>query len=80
MTALKTEAAVHEQYLAEAHAELDAMLGEVGELDATPEPERAPSRSLLQVVVIALIAVAVFALGVLVLRGLRPRRMAVHLR
>ena len=68
-----------DQYLVEANAELDAMLGEVGELDAPPPPERSPGRSWMQVVVIALIAVAVFALGILLLRGRRSGRMAVHL-
>ena len=73
------EVATRDQYLAEANAELDAMLGEVGELDARPAPEPAPGQSWVQLVVIAVIAVVVFTLGVLLLRGRRPRGMALHL-
>jgi hypothetical protein len=79
MSMSQPEVAARDQYLAEANAELDAMLGEVGELDATPAPEPAPGRSWVQLVVIAVIAVAVFTLGVLLLRGRRPRGMALHL-
>ena len=73
------EVATRDQYLAEANAELDAMLGEVGELDASLAPEPTPGRSWVQLVVIAVIAVVVFTLGVLLLRGRRPRGMALHL-
>ena len=70
------EVAVRDRYLAEANAELNAMLGEVGELDSTPPPaEPVSGRNWLQLIVIAVIAVAVFALGMLLLRGRRPRRM-----
>lgn len=73
------EVAVHDRYLAEANAELDAMLGEVGELDSTPPPaEPAPGRTWVQFLVIAVIAVAVFALGILLLRGRRPGRMVMN--
>ena len=74
MSAPRPEAGNRDQYLAEANAELDAMLGEVGEIDAQPSP----SRTLVQLVVVAVIAVAVLALGMLLLRGRRPRRMAMH--
>jgi len=79
MSTPRPEVATHDRFLAEANAELDAMLGEVGELDATPAPEPAPGRSWLQLAIIAVIAVAVFALGVMLLRGRRPRGMALHL-
>jgi len=80
MTAPQPEAAARNQYLAEANAELDAMLGEVGDLDSTPPPSAHPSeRRWVQLIVIAIIAVAVFALGILLLRGRRPRGMAMHM-
>jgi hypothetical protein len=79
MTLPKTEAAMRDQYLAEANAELDAMLGEVGEIEPTPPSMPAPARSLLRLVVIAVIAVAVFALGILLLRSRRPNRLTMHL-
>lgn len=75
-----TEVAAHEHYLAEANAELDAMLGEVGELDAPQRPERAPGRSWVHLIVVAVIAVAVFTLGLLLLRGRKPARMSMHVR
>jgi hypothetical protein len=71
--------ATHDQYLAEANAELDAMLGEVGELDSGFPLKPVPGRSWMQLVVVAVIAVAVFAVGVLLLRSLKPRRMDMHL-
>ena len=76
---MPTEAKAHDQYLAEANAELDAMLGEVGELDFTPPPapDAGASRSLMRLLIIAAVAVVVFALGVLLLRGRRPR-MTMH--
>lgn len=79
MSLPKTETAMRDQYLAEANAELDAMLGEVGEIEPTPEPAPAPGRTVLQLVVIAVIALAVFAVGVLLLRGRRSNRLAMHL-
>jgi len=78
LTTSQPETAVRDQYLAEANAELDALLGEVGELGSTRPGERAPSRGWLRLIVIAAIAVAVFALGLLLLRGRRPNRMAMH--
>ena len=78
MMAPRREVLARDHYLAEANAELDAMLGEVGELDATP-PERSRGRSWMQVVLIAVIAVAVLALGLLLLRGRRHGRMTVHM-
>lgn len=79
MTAPQGEVPTRDQYLAEANAELDAILGEVGELDATPPVGKALGRSWTQLVVIALIAVAVFALGILLFRGRRPGRVAMHM-
>ena len=78
MSAPRPEAGNRDQYLAEANAELDAMLGEVGEIDARPPSQPSPSRTWVQLVVVAVIAVAVLALGMLLLRGRRPRRMAMH--
>lgn len=80
MTAPLHEAATRDQYLAEANAELDAMLGEVGELDSAPPREPQPHPTFLRLVVVAVIAVAVFAIGLLLLRGRRPGRMAIHMR
>lgn len=76
---IPTETVARDRYLAEANAELDAMLGEVGELDSTPPPapEAGPSRSWMRLLIIAAVAVVVFALGVLLLRGRRPR-MTMH--
>lgn len=80
MSAPRPDVTTHDQYLAEANAELDAMLGDVGELDSTPpRPAPSPGRSWVQLIVIAVIAVAVFTLGMLLLRGRRPRGMAMHL-
>ena len=79
MSIPQPEVGTRDQYLAEANAELDAMLGEVGELDSTPAPEPVPGRSWMKLVVIAVIAVAVFALGVLLLRSRRPRGMTLHM-
>ena len=75
MTAPQSETVTRDKYLAEANAELDAMLGEVGELEPPPAP---PGRRWLRLLVIAVIAVAVFAIGVLLLRGRRPTRMALN--
>ena len=80
MTSPHPEVAERNQYLAEANAELDAMLGEVGELDSAPPPSgQKAGRSWVQLLVIAVIAVAVFAVGVLLLRGRKPRGMAMHM-
>jgi hypothetical protein len=68
-----------DRHLAEANAELDAMLGEVGELDPSLAPKPVPGRSWMRLVVLAVIAVVVFAVGVLLLRSLKPRRTAMHL-
>jgi hypothetical protein len=76
MTAPLSETLIRDKYLAEANAELDAMLGEVGELEAPPAAP--PGRSWVRLLVIAVIAVAVFAIGVLLLRGRRPTRMALN--
>lgn len=74
MTAPLSETVTRDKHLAEANAELDAMLGEVGVLEAPPPP--APGRRWVRLLVIAVIAVAVFAIGVLLLRSRRPTRMA----
>ena len=76
MTMPQFETVTRDKYIAEANAELDAMLGEVGEVEPPPPP--APGRSWLRLLVIAAIAVAVFAIGVLLLRGRRPTRMALN--
>lgn len=76
MTAPQSETATRDQYLAQANAELDAMLGEVGHHDAPPP---ATERSWARLLVIALIAVAVFVIGMVLLRGRRPPRMALNL-
>jgi hypothetical protein len=71
-----TDTRVYDQYLAEANAELDAML-ETG----TPEPEAvppAPDRSWAKLLLVGLIAVVLFCLGVALLRGRRPTRMMVN--
>ena len=77
MTVPQSETVVRDQYLAEANAELDAMLGEVGELDPPPPPPA--NRHWVRLLVIAVIAVAVFAIGLLLLRGRRPSRMTLNL-
>jgi len=76
MTAPLSDTVTGDKYLAEANAELDAMLGEVGELEAPPPAP--PGRRWVRLLVIAVIAVAVFAIGVLLLRGRRPARMALN--
>ena len=55
------------------------MLGEVGEARFQPSTKPVPGRSWMRLVVLAVIAVVVFAVGVLLLRSLKPRRMAMHL-
>ncbi len=78
MTAPQSETATRDLYLAQANAELDAMLGEVGHHDdATPPPEI--GRSWARLLVLAVIAVAVFVIGMVLLRGRRPARMALNL-
>lgn len=77
MSSAQPEVATHDRYLAEANAELDAMLGEVGELDSTPPPPERGGRSWMQLLVIAAIALVVFVVGVMLLRGRRPR-MSMH--
>jgi hypothetical protein len=79
MTAKPSETATHDHYLAEANAELDAMLGEVGEVDATPPPPAEAGRGWMRWLVIAVIAIAVFVIGMVLLRGRRPTRMALNL-
>jgi len=77
MTAPQSETATRDRYLAQANAELDAMLGEVGHHDAPPPPET--GRSWARLLVIAAIAVAVFLIGMVLLRGRRPTRMALNM-
>ena len=73
MSAPTTADPVYQQYLAEANAEIDAMLAQVSTPD--PSPEIAPRPDpLLRVVIVALVAVAVFVLGMILLRGRRPVR------
>jgi len=74
MTAPQSETVTRDRYLAEAHAELDAMLGEVSTLDAPPQAER----SWVRLLILAAVAVVVFAIGVLLLRGRRPAGMAMN--
>jgi hypothetical protein len=76
MTMPQSETVIRDQYLAEANAELDAMLGEVGELDPPPPPA---NRNWVRLLVIAVITIAVFAVGLLLLRGRRPGRMTLNL-
>jgi hypothetical protein len=73
------ELATHERYLAEANAELDAMLGEVGEVDSAAAPPQVPARSWVHLLVVGAIALAVLAVGVLLLRGRRQNRVALHI-
>ena len=77
MTAPLTETASRDQYLAQANAELDAMLGEVGHHDAPSPPET--GRSGARLLVIAVIAAAVLIIGIVLLRGRRPTRMALNM-
>jgi hypothetical protein len=72
-----SEPMARDQYLAEANAELDAMLGEVGEVEAPPPPPAEAEPSWMRWLVIAVIAVAVFVIGMVLLRGRRPARMAI---
>ena len=72
-----SETMARDQYLAEANAELDAMLGEVGEVEATPPPPAEAEPGWLRWLVIAVVAVAVFVIGMVLLRGRRPTRMAI---
>jgi hypothetical protein len=75
------ESAVHERYLAEAHQELDAMLGEVGTLEAEAEPQPEPLRpNWGRILLVALATVVVLVVGMILLRGRRPARMAVNFR
>lgn len=67
----------YEQYLAEAHAELDEMLA-TGTPDPRPEALPQVNRGLVKVVLVAVVAVVVFCIGVLLLRGGRPRRIAIR--
>ena len=77
MTAPQPDPIAREQYLAEANAELDALLGEVGEVEVPPQPRQ--ERTWLRLVVIAVIAVALFAIGLVLMRGRKPGRMALTL-
>jgi hypothetical protein len=73
-----SETVARDQYLAEANAELDAMLGEVGEVEAAPPPPTEAGHGWLRWLVIAVIAIAVFVIGMVLLRGRRPSRMALN--
>ena len=79
MSSMQAEEAIRAQYLAEANAELDAMLGEVGTIEPTPEERAAETPTWVRVLVVAAIAIIVFAVGVLLLRGRRTRTMSLHL-
>ena len=73
-----TEVRTYDQYLAEANAELDEMLA-TGTPDPKPEPLPQVNRSLVKVILVAVVAVVVFCIGVLLLRGgRRPQRMVVR--
>ena len=78
MTAPQPDPSAREQYLAEANAELDAMLGEVGKLECAA-PAAAGANLACDSSVIAVIAVALFAIGMVLMRGRRPGRMALTL-
>ncbi len=69
------EVRTYDQYLAEAHAELDEMLA-TGTPDPKPETVPPVTRGLVKVILVAVVAVVVFCIGVLLLRGRRPSRMA----
>jgi hypothetical protein len=73
MSAPPTENAAYQQYLAEANAEIDAMLAPASTPDPVPEPAL-PTNTLVKVVIVALVAVGVFILGLILLRGRRPVR------
>lgn len=79
MSSPKPEVGSREQYLAEANAELDAMLGEVGTIEPAPEEKSPETPSWVRLLVVAAIAVIVFAVGVLLLRGGRRRTMSLNL-
>jgi hypothetical protein len=73
MSAPATDNPAYQQYLAEANAEIDAMLAPA----STPDPvSEAPARHdpLLKVVMVALVAVAVLVLGMILFRGRGPVR------
>jgi hypothetical protein len=77
VTTHPSETITRDHYLAEANAELDAMLGEVGEVEATPPPPAEAEPSWMRWLVIAVVAVAVFVIGMVLLRGRRPTGMAI---
>ena len=71
------DATTHDRFLAEANAELDAMLGEVGVVEPPPPP--AAKRNWVQLLLIAAIALAVLVIGMVLLRGRRSGRMTLNL-
>lgn len=74
MSSPATENPAYQQYLAEANAELDAMLAPASTPDPVPEVAATRHDPLLKVVIVALVAVAVFVLGMILFRGRRPVR------
>jgi hypothetical protein len=73
MSAPATEARAYQQYLAEANAEIDAMLAPASTPEPVPEVATPPN-PLLKAVIVALVAVAVFVLGMILFRGRGPVR------
>lgn len=74
MTAPKPETVTYDRYLAEANAEVEAILGTVSE-DEAAEPTRRET-DWAKVILVALVAIVVFAIGLMLLRGRRSNRMA----
>jgi hypothetical protein len=76
MTAPRAEAATYDRYLADANAEVEAILGTVSEEE--PATSSRPRTDWTRLLLVALVAVVVFAIGLVLLRGRRSNRMALN--
>ncbi len=77
MSAPRAETLAHDRYLAEANAEVEAILGTVSE-DQPAEPAQ-PGTDWAKVILVALVAIVVFAVGLMLLRGRRSNRMTLNI-